>query len=374
MGYTYFYLNNSDSAYYYIQEALKFAEKTKDSIHLTDLIHTDLALFYEGKGEYEKGIQELQKVKENNPSIYFNKGSLFMELQQYDSARYYLLLSSDCDYIYTQAASYACLSDLETIRGNHEKSNFYLKKYDELHDSIDNDSRMAEIKTITHKYNIQTAVAQLKTKQRIKIGIILAFSVFLLLVTIGIFIIGDKKKKIKHQVQEKKILDLQSQILLTQNTILKRQQVQPEVNNQKDPDQKELNILQNQIDDLQCKMFRMKPIYATIQQLVKQERTPKEEKKILKFQDRQILKEEIYICFSEFINKLKEACPSIKEEDIELCCLSKLGLPLTVICLCFGVQETDSIRQRKYQLKKRMREHKCLELFYSAFEHKNDHK
>jgi tetratricopeptide (TPR) repeat protein len=365
IGYTYFYRQESDSAYYYLQQALVCAKDCADSTYLSDLIHTDLSLFYEEKGEYEKAISELQKVKEITPSIYLNKGSSFMNLQQYDSARYYLLLSSESDFIYTQAASYFSLSDLETSVGNYKKSIAYLKKYDELRDSIDTESKTLEIQNLSYKYNLKTIVSSLKTQQKIRMGIIILFTTVSLLAISSIFIIEDKRKKIKQQQQEKEILDLQAQILMAQNTILK---IQSKDVKKKTFNYEELTTLQNQIDDLQCKMFRMKPIYSIIQQLNKQEKTSKEERKILKFNDRQTMKEEIGICFAEFINRLKTACPSIKEEDIELCCLTKLGLPFTTICLCFGFQDTDPIRQRKYQLKKRMsEEYNQIELFLSIF-------
>ena len=147
---------------------------------------------------------------------------------------------------------------------------------------------------------------------------------------------------------------------------------QEEESHQENPDQEKLKLLQDQVDDLQCKMFRMKPVYAKIQQLSQQGKIPREGKKVLNPQDRILLKEEITVCFAELIHQLKTAYPSIKDEDIELCCLAKLGLPLTVICLCFGFVESDSLRQRKHQLKRKLeKEYNSPELFRSIFETKN---
>ena len=159
-----------------------------------------------------------------------------------------------------------------------------------------------------------------------------------------------------------------------QDTMQKLQTKQEKENNQDDLNQEKIKYLQEQISDLQCKMFRMKPIYAKIQQLSNQGNIPKEEKKVLNLQDRLLLKEEITLCFEELIYQLKTAFPSIKYEEIQLCCLAKLGLPLTVICLCFGFVESNPLRQRKYQLKRKMSEYNSPELFCSIFETINSKK
>jgi hypothetical protein len=203
-------------------------------------------------------------------------------------------------------------------------------------------------------------------------GIGVGVFAFLFVVVLRTFIVRNKRKSIEQKKQKEEILDLQAQTLLTQDVIQELQPKEEEKNNQENPDQEKLKFLQDRVDDLQCKMFRMKPVYATIQQLSKQRKVSREEKKVLNHQDRKILKEEITICFAELIHQLKIAFPSIKDEDIQLCCLAKLGLPLTVICLCFGFVESDSLRQRKYQLKRKMeKECNSPELFRSIFETKN---
>lgn len=171
-------------------------------------------------------------------------------------------------------------------------------------------------------------------------------------------------KKGDRQKITKEVTKLRHKILFTQNTI---QELQEEKTRGREINRK-LKNLQERTEQLQCKMFKMTGIYATIEQL----QVPDRDRKVLNQKERNLLHNELFSCFPEFIQAIKTECPSMTEDDLKLCCLSKLGLPLTVICLCFGVIGTDAVRQRKHSLKKKMlEENNCDLLYYSIFPQNN---
>ncbi|MCL1937576.1 MAG: hypothetical protein FWF52_04165 [Candidatus Azobacteroides sp.] len=232
------------------------------------------------------------------------------------------------------------------------------------------DEKNLPIKMNTHNHgqHARKSKFQPEAPNKIERKMIAGVFLFLSLIVLHILIVRNKGGRIGKKKQKEEILGLRAQLLSRPDGVQELPLQQEEKKNQKNPDQEKLKYLQDMVDDLQCTMFRMRPIYTKIQQLSEQRKIPKERKKVLTLQDRIILKEEITVCFAELIHRLKTAFPSIKDEEIELCCLIKLGLPLTVICLCFGFVESDSLRQRKYQLKRKMEKGNSPELLHLIFE------
>lgn len=58
-------------------------------------------------------------------------------------------------------------------------------------------------------------------------------------------------------------------------------------------------------------------------------------------------------CFADFTKRLQAAFPQLKEEDVRLCCLLKMELPLELIALIFNI-EKGSVSQRKQRLRSKM--------------------
>ncbi len=58
-------------------------------------------------------------------------------------------------------------------------------------------------------------------------------------------------------------------------------------------------------------------------------------------------------CFQDFTTKLRQDHPSLKEDDIRLCCLLKMDMPLDLIALIFNI-EKGSVSQRKQRLRQKM--------------------
>lgn len=367
IGYTHFFLNELDSAYHYLNKGLIIAQESPDSLYLLDLIYKNLGLFYKEIGEYEESIKNLNKIRFRNDSYCLLKGILFNNMQDHDSAKYYLLISSGSDYLYTKASSYYFLSMIEEEVNNYKESNSYLFLYNQLRDSIDILSNQAEIKQLVYKYNVDEEISKVNSKnKKLNLIFLILFSLILSCIII-IILISNNKKKTQKRKQEEEIVLLRKEIDDTKNIIIelnhKNSSKNWDVNIEND-----IIILQHKIDELQCKIFKTKKIYSTINLLCNNSKETKNNKQVLNSSERKILKEEIYASFPEFIKMIKEKYTWIREEDIQICCLSKVGFNLANIGLCFGLLNSSSIRQRKYILKKKMYEESdSLDFFYSIF-------
>jgi tetratricopeptide (TPR) repeat protein len=372
IGNTYFYIQKPDSAFQYLQQASAFARQSEDSIQLLDLIYNDISIYYDEIGEYEESFRYLQKVTDTREHIQLRKGSLFLSLQQPDSAFYYLVRSAETANIYTKTAAYYYLGELENQRENFKSAYHYCMKYIEQLDSIENLSKTIDLQIINHKYNIQTY----KNEHRKKYTVLLLSSVIFILIVIIIFSLLDKKKKIIQKRQENELLKKENEIFHLQNQIEKTKKRLFELQEEKDSgmkltQEKELEKLQLKVDNSQCEIFKMKPIYKLILQFSRNKTENNME--VLRAKDRQLLENEIKSAFSNFLQNLQSTCPSLTNEEMMYCCLTKLNLQTKVISACFGYTDTNPVRQKKGRIKKKMFEQEAGgKLFLSIFGDKKE--
>lgn len=58
-------------------------------------------------------------------------------------------------------------------------------------------------------------------------------------------------------------------------------------------------------------------------------------------------------CFPGFTARLREAFPALRDDDVRLCCLLKMDMPLEITALIFGIEKA-SVSQRKQRLRQKM--------------------
>ena len=121
----------------------------------------------------------------------------------------------------------------------------------------------------------------------------------------------------------------------------------------------DLNDLILDVFNLECKLFMKMDSYRLVEQ--------KCAKKCLNKTERQVLNSEVHYVFTRLIKTIKEACPGLTDEDILFCCLGKLGLDSLIICRCMENVSKQPVNQRKYRIKKKMKEAQCDSLFDLIF-------
>jgi len=121
----------------------------------------------------------------------------------------------------------------------------------------------------------------------------------------------------------------------------------------------EYDELIHDVFQLECKLFMKMDSYRLIEQ--------KCNKKCLNLSERQQLITDIYCVFTRLIKTIKQSCHNLTDEDIIFCCLTKFGLDNMIICRCMGSVSKQTINQRKYRIKRKMKEAKCDFLFDMIF-------
>ena len=75
--------------------------------------------------------------------------------------------------------------------------------------------------------------------------------------------------------------------------------------------------------------------------------------------EKQQLEKDVHYVFTRLVKTITQACPDLTCEDIIYCCLMKLGLQSDDIARCMGSFSKQAINQRKYRVRKKIKETKC---------------
>jgi tetratricopeptide (TPR) repeat protein len=295
------------------------------------MIYSDLSIYYEQIEDYEKALSQLNNISEWNENTSILKASLFIEMQQYDSAFHYLNIGIQSQDIFIKTSAYDYLSELESLMGNYEKAHFYENLYIKYKDSIDISTQTDEINAFYHKSNAEIIISEIESKYK-KITRIIFFSfITILFIATVLIILRNLKKKTIQRNQELELLKKKEELIQL--------------------GQKNYYTVLKQIINFQCNQFKGIPIFSRITDLNSQINN---QKATLTYKEQDILKDELYKIFNTSINKFQIRCPTLTEGDMIYCCLSLLKLSNSAISICFGSSDKNKIKQRKFRIKEKM--------------------
>jgi hypothetical protein len=112
------------------------------------------------------------------------------------------------------------------------------------------------------------------------------------------------------------------------------------------------------IVDIHYVNFRQTAIYSKLSNITQ----------TFSYSEQDLLEEEIRSCFKDFIRNLSYFYPKITRKEILICCLS-FHFPMKTIGLCLGYESTESVRQHKCRIKKKMTDKGSSFLFDFIFQH-----
>lgn len=115
----------------------------------------------------------------------------------------------------------------------------------------------------------------------------------------------------------------------------------------------------NDVFQLEQKLFKMMDSYRLVERKCKE--------KCLNPEERKQLSSDIHYVFERLIRITGNACPSLTDEDLLFCCLKKTGIESLVAGRCIGSASRQSVNQRKYRIKKKMKEANCDYIFDLIF-------
>jgi len=291
-----------------------------------------------------KILSDIDSTMRKSPEfIYLQKGISFIQENQLDSAHRYLLISSESSYVPIKVNSFFYLNFIEVYLGNYEQSIIYLEQYHNnaniLYNQANRDETSAKQQEDLQK--ILSTIKQENKKTSYYIGaLVLVFSLI-----IGLLLyFQNKKRGISFKQKKEELNKLESTI---------------------DQKRKESQAIDYNKFLIEADVFKNIPIYFEIKQmeLLKKDNYTK----VLTYEKQLQLQEEIEKFFPNFIQELKNAETNLTSNDIRLCCLSLLPLTVFTKALCFGSTETNIVKQRKYQIKKKMTESNDILLFNFIF-------
>lgn len=339
IGHVFMLKHQNDSALVYFQKALEIVEAFGED-YQKSLILGEIGILYNEMGEFHKANQYISGSISSAPAgtslftEYLWKGIVLRNLQQADSARYYLNLSKSSPYIFNQGGSYGELYKLEKAEENYPAAITAVDSFIYYLDSIYDTTKSAEIARLADQYEIELYQQKLAGRYKIEALLILLFFIIVGIVFLWI----DKRRK-------KKYLELQNQLMKSRTDILSGD---CEDENNTKSDFKE--ILEPSLA-LCIQLFFRTASYEKLLSLEKKMGVATS----LSIEDGQMVCESIYETFGDIMLKLRIQYTDLTKEDMLYCVFLMLGCSKETILLCTRASE-GAFKSRKSRIKTKLGE------------------
>jgi len=360
---TYVQTQQKDSAIFYFQKAMKYS--TANNISSISL---SLGNLHFDKGEYREAEKYINKAlnlatkKNIIAPIYLSKGKLFLFMEQLDSAKFYLNKCLQSPYIYTKAGS---LQRLAQISLKEKKLHDYVKytqQYEQLRDSITNNSHMESIRVTQSMFNYQRISKEKILYEReaaLRMIYIYQISIILLIILITSIILIKRERNKKKRLTELKeeqykrsqqyIEDNKKQISQLTEMLHFKQEEMSEVERQLYEARKLMLEMENrQIFEKQGTILLLEKDFHNSSLYI---RIHREDDIQLGPSEWEELHQLIDATYPDFTNRLIKLYPQISIEEIHICYLVKMQLPIKKIAFIMHITSSgvSQCRRRLYK-------------------------
>ena len=366
IGYIYGMRNMQDSAITYQRKAVKYAMRSKDRSMILTSWH-NLSICYRHFENVDSAVVYAHKVLQHlsygngKADAYYNMGDLYVDLEQYDSARHYLEKSLFLSP--SRSIPYWSLAVMEAKLGNFKSAYHYLDTFVMVQDSLDASERLSEVQHIVYKNQTALEVKDEQIKSRKVIGRIVFSAIIICFVVALIYQRWINKKNNqqalyrqalqyadeKQNLMQQRIEENESALALLQDR---------ENQNLDEIAQKEQLITQLKKEKLALRtwLFQQTSIYKKVMSLSDQQQVNKKIRKVMAAAELDKLKKTTFEIYADYISPLQAQYSQLTEDDLLVLCLQEAGISPLAISLCFGHTDTVALNQRKSRLKKKMSE------------------
>ena len=366
IGYIYGMRNMQDSAITYQRKAVKYAMRSKDRSMILTSWH-NLSICYRHFENVDSAVVYAHKVLQHlsygngKADAYYNMGDLYVDLEQYDSARHYLEKSLFLSP--SRSIPYWSLAVMEAELGNFKSAYHYLDTFVMVQDSLDNSEQLTEVQHLVYKHQTELRVKDEQIKSKRIIRWIVLVSVIICFVVALIYQRWINKKNNqqalyrqalqyadeKQNVMQQRIEENESALALLQDR---------ENQNLDEIAQKEQLITQLKKEKLALRtwLFQQTSIYKKVMSLSDQQQVNKKIRKVMAAAELDKLKKTTFEIYADYISPLQAQYSQLTEDDLLVLCLQEAGISPLAISLCFGHTDTVALNQRKSRLKKKMSE------------------
>lgn len=293
------------------------------------------------------------------------KGTCFIGLGRYDSARIYIDKGRLDERYYQKASYYSEMAALEESQKHYEKALDNYKRYSLYVDSQYDEDRRLALAQSEKRYNYALVAAdrdRYALENQRKTALLVALVAVMLSVAVGAFYIHQRyrrrvqdalrmKEKLLSQSLEQ-IKDRNYQLMKTKQEAQDKEMELMTTLTYKD---EQLAQLRQQQRELKDTILHNNDVIMKIEALNKMN----EKNKISSAQtialtsdERQNLIESTNLCYDNFVDRLKLRFEDLSQDDICLCCLLKLGINAQDQSILLHTSDS-TLRTRKYRLKKK---------------------
>ncbi len=360
---TYTQTNQSDSAIWYYQKAIDYSTPKNLSS-----LYVDLGNIHFSNNEYEETKKYLNKAlnvlvnKTGIDYINLSKGKLYTALNSLDSAKFYLNLSLQSPYIHTKAGSLQRLANVALKENDFKSFAKYTLQYEELRDSITNRSHFENIRLTQSMFNYQQINKEkIRFEKEATDRLILVYQIvilFVIILAVGIYIYKREQNKKKRLLEQKEQQYKRSQQYLEDN---KKQIAQLE---------KILSTEKAQMTEVQRQLYEARKVMLQMEnrtiiekqgaiEVLEQDfhsaslylKIHREEEVQLNSTEWFELRQLIDATYSDFTNRLIKLYPKISQEEIRICYLSKMDVPVKKIATIVHITSSgvSQCRRRLYK-------------------------
>lgn len=366
IGYIYGMRNMQDSAITYQRKAVKYAMRSKDRSMILTSWH-NLSICYRHFENVDSAVVYAHKVLQHlsygngKADAYYNMGDLYVDLEQYDSARHYLEKSLFLSP--SRSIPYWSFAVMEAELGNFKSAYHYLDTFVMVQDSLDNSEQLTEVQHLVYKHQTELRVKDEQIKSKRIIRWIVFVSIIICFVVALIYQRWINKKNNqqalyrqalqyadeKQNVMQQRIEENESALALLQDR---------ENQNLDEIAQKEQLITQLKKEKLALRtwLFQQTSIYKKVMSLSDQQQVNKKIRKVMAAAELDKLKKTTFEIYADYISPLQAQYSQLTEDDLLVLCLQEAGISPLAISLCFGHTDTVALNQRKSRLKKKMSE------------------
>lgn len=374
---SYIYKEDYKLAQTYLWKGIDLAQSIKNAKELSWLYQL-LSIAYEMDKQFTKSLEYanisllLNKNEAALKPTFSLKGSLFIELQQYDSARYYIEKSKRYENFYNKAGYHLEISKIEKGLGNYKEALKHHEIYSQYVDSIEISEKDNNLMELQKKYNysiVQNENIQLKTKNQRRGIAILSIIVILLIAIFIAYYIYNKVKREKEniiyikdalldqsvrQIQQKTNELMQNKQTLQEKENELREYIQKEQGLKEDISSKEekLQSLKQQQKELKEQIFKMNGVVKRIEEMNSLNSYQKKKAELmLSEKELDDLFSAINFCYDDFEKRLRAEYPNLTNHDIYMCCLLRMGVSNQNIAILLMSNE-EALKKRKYRIKR----------------------
>ena len=366
-GWTMLFQNKYDDAHKLLDKAITIA-KNNNSPWLSWLYKSKASAF-EMQNNHSEALHysnlAIAATKHPDKNIYGIKGTCFLGLGMYDSARIYIERGRLDNRYYEKATYYSELSELEKGKGNLLAALQYKDTSYMYVDSQYVEDRNKQLAQVARRYNYAIVAAErdnLKLANQRKTALVVALiGILCAIAAVCVYLYQRYRHRTESALRMKENLLQQtlSQLKAHNYELMKiqreAQDKQMELMASLASKDEQIERLRQQQSELKVKMLSNNDVIHKIEQLP----SMNEKKKItsarniaLTSEEQQNLINSTNVCYDNFASRLMEQFNDLSTDDVCLCCLLKLGVSAQDQGLLLNISDA-TLRTRKYRLKKK---------------------